>query len=154
MSSKLTRAKRKNKPNYGWMQSEIDAIGAYQNRINWMSKMSGQAYTNIKEISLWVLHDKFGFGIKRLNRVNEQVRSCVLKNDQAGIKVDHMILYCKKKMDIDIYAECKQIPRNTRYQIAGIEHPKKSKRYDGLYTSCYVSLFTCNLYGVYRIARD
>ena len=48
MSSKLTRAKRKNKPNYGWMQSEIDAIGAYQNRINWMSKMSGQAYTNIK----------------------------------------------------------------------------------------------------------
>ena len=38
-----------------------------------------RAYTNIKEISLWVLHDKFGFGIKRLNRVNEQVRSCVLK---------------------------------------------------------------------------
>ena len=127
MSSKLTRAKRKNKPNYGWMQSEIDAIGAYQNRINWMSKMSGQAYTNIKEISLWVLHDKSGFGIKRLNRVNEQVRSCVLKNDQAGIKVDHMILYCKKKMDIDIYAECRRIPRNTRYQIAGIEHPKNPR---------------------------
>ena len=103
MSSKLSRAKRKKKPNYGWMQSEIDAIGEYQSRINWMSKMSSRAYTNIKEISLWVLHDKFGFGIKRLNRVNEQVRSCVLKNDQAGIKVDHMILYCKGKMDIDIY---------------------------------------------------
>lgn len=116
MSSKLTRAKRKNKPNYGWMQSEIDAIGAYQNRINWMSKMSGQAYTNIKEISLWVLHDKFGFGIKRLNRVNEQVRSCVLKNDQAGIKVDHMILYCKKKMDIDIYADSK------KYKIPDCRH--------------------------------
>mgnify|MGYP000909297851 FL=1 len=79
MSSKLSRAKRKKKPNYGWMQSEIDAIGEYQSRINWMSKMSSRAYTNIKEISLWVLHDKFGFGIKRLNRVNEQVRSCVLK---------------------------------------------------------------------------
>lgn len=127
MSSKLSRAKRKKKPNYGWMQSEIDAIGEYQSRINWMSKMSSRAYTNIKEISLWVLHDKFGFGIKRLNRVNEQVRSCVLKNDQAGIKVDHMILYCKEKMDIDIYVECKRIPRNTRYQIAGIEHPKNPR---------------------------
>lgn len=127
MSSKLSRAKRKKKPNYGWMQSEIDAIGEYQSRIKWMSKMSSRAYTNIKEISLWVLHDKFGFGIKRLNRVNEQVRSCVLKNDQAGIKVDHMILYCKKKMDIDIYVECKRIPRNTRYQIAGIEHPKNPR---------------------------
>lgn len=127
MSSKLSRAKRKKKPNYGWMQSEIDAIGEYQSRINWMSKMSSRAYTNIKEISLWVLHDKFGFGIKRLNRVNEQVRSCVLKNDQAGIKVDHMILYYKEKMDIDIYVECKSIPRNTRYQIAGIEHPKNTR---------------------------
>lgn len=127
MSSKLNRAKRKKKPNYGWMQSEIDAIGEYQNRINWMSKMSSRAYTNIKEISLWVLHDKFGFGIKRLNRVNEQVRSCVLKNDQAGIKVDHMILYCKKKMDIDIYAECKRIPRNARYQIAEMQHPRNPR---------------------------
>lgn len=127
MSSKLNRAKRKKKPNYGWMQSEIDAIGEYQNRINRMSKMSSRAYTNIKEISLWVLHDKFGFGIKRLNRVNEQVRSCVLKNDQAGIKVDHMILYCKKKMDIDIYAECKRIPRNTRYQIAEMQHPRNPR---------------------------
>lgn len=127
MSSKLSRAKRKKKPNYGWMQSEIDAIGEYQSRIKWMSKMSSRAYTNIKEISLWVLHDKFGFGIKRLNRVNEQVRSCVLKNDQAGIKVDHMILYCKEKMDIDIYAECKHIPRNARYQIAEIQHPRNTR---------------------------
>lgn len=127
MSSKLSRAKRKKKPNYGWMQSEIDAIGEYQSRIKWMSKMSSRAYTNIKEISLWVLHDKFGFGIKRLNRVNEQVRSCVLKNDQSGIKVDHMILYCKKKMDIDIYAECKRIPRNIRYQIAEMQHPRNPR---------------------------
>lgn len=127
MSSKLSRAKRKKKPNYGRMQSEIDAIGEYQSRIKWMSKMSSRAYTNIKGISLWVLHDKFGFGIKRLNRVNEQVRSCVLKNDQAGIKVDHMILYCKKKMDIDIYAECKRIPRNTRYQIAEMQHPRNPR---------------------------
>lgn len=127
MSSKLSRAKRKKKPNYDWMQSEIDAIGEYQSRIKWMSKMSSRAYTNIKEISLWVLHDKFGFGIKRLNRVNEHVRSCVLKNDQAGIKVDHMILYCKKKMDIDIYAECKRIPRNTRYQIAEMQHPRNPR---------------------------
>lgn len=62
-----------------------------------------------------------------MNRVNEQVRSCVLKNDQAGIKVDHMILYCKKKMDIDIYAECKRIPRNTRYQIAEMQHPRNPR---------------------------
>lgn len=142
MSSKLTRAKRKNKPNYGWMQSEIDAIGAYQNRINWMSKMSGQAYTNIKEISLWVLHDKFGFGIKRLNRVNEQVRSCVLKNDQAGIKVDHMILYCKGKMDIDIYAECKRIPRNTRYQIAEMQHPRNPR---DMYDYTQAATLACSL---------
>lgn len=61
------------------MQSEIDAIGAYQSRINWMSKMSSRAYANIKEISLWVLHDKFGFGLKRLNRVCEKVQSAVIK---------------------------------------------------------------------------
>ena len=41
--------------------------------------------------------------------------------------MDHMILYCKEKMDIDIYVECKSIPRNTRYQIAGIEHPKNPR---------------------------
>lgn len=127
MSSKLTRAKRKKKPNYGWMQTEIDAIGRYQDRINRMSKFSGKAYANIKEISMWVLHDKFGFGIKRLNRVCEQVQICVMKNDQAGIKVDHMILYCKKKMNIDIYEECRKIPRNTRYQIAEIEHPRNPR---------------------------
>lgn len=37
MSSKLSRAKRKKKPNYGWMQSEIDAIGEYQSRIKWIT---------------------------------------------------------------------------------------------------------------------
>lgn len=142
MSSKLSRAKRKKKPNYGWMQSEIDAIGEYQSRINWMSKMSSRAYTNIKEISVWVLHDKFGFGIKRLNRVNEQVRSCVLKNDQAGIKVDHMILYCKKKMDIDIYAECKRIPRNTRYQIAEMKHPRNPR---DMYDYTQAATLACSL---------
>lgn len=129
MSSRLTRAKRKekNRPKYGWMETEIKAINQYQDRLNWMSKMSGRAYLNMKEIALWVLHDKFGFGTKRLNRVSERVQTAVIKNDEVGVKVEQMIYYCKQKMDVDVYAECKRMTRKARYMIAGIEHPKNPR---------------------------
>lgn len=74
MSNKLVR-KKKNKPKYDWMQSEIDAAvrrDAYDKHV------AGYAVTmmqHVLEIGLWTLHDKFGFGRKRLEESEKSLTS-------------------------------------------------------------------------------
>jgi hypothetical protein len=69
MSSKL---KKKSKNKF-LSKSDLQGIRDYTKRANNTDKLISDSYYNIKLIAFQILHDKFGFGNKRISRLDEQM---------------------------------------------------------------------------------
>ena len=91
MSSKLSKRKR-NKPVYGWMEKEIRQVEKVDARKHEVAGFCKTMALHTLEISLWTLHDKFGFGKKRLERVN-------------GIIIEYFGAHYEKEMNIHVLGE-------------------------------------------------
>ena len=87
MSNKLVR-KKKNKPKYGWMQDEIDALARKDARDRQLAGYGVTMANHALEIGFWVLHDKFGFGKKRLNRMMDCINAYLVAeyNEELNIR--------------------------------------------------------------------
>lgn len=125
MSSKLS-VKKSKKPNYGWMQSEIDNLQRYQDKKNKLADMTLRTYENLKEISMWVLHDKFGYGKKRLGRVETTINKYLEQYEQGMLGTDEVIYFASQKIGKNLDDIVKGIPQNERMSIARANIPKKS----------------------------
>lgn len=126
MSSKLSDRKRNKKPNYGWMQSEIDNLQRYQDSKNKLADMTLRTYENLKEISMWVLHDKFGYGKKRLERVEVTISKYLERYEQGELGADEVIYFANQKIGKNLNDIVKSIPQSERMSIARVNIPKKS----------------------------
>lgn len=126
MSSKLVR-KKKNKPKYGWMQSEIDAAvcrDAYDKHV------AGYAVTmmqHVLEIGLWTLHDKFGFGRKRLERVQGIFNEYLKEHYEKKLDVHEFPILVQAKAGADVEAEAKKFSQKCRMNLAKMEYPKNPR---------------------------
>ena len=126
MSSKLVR-KKKNKPKYGWMQSEIDAVvrrDAYDKHV------AGYAVTmmqHVLEIGLWTLHDKFGFGRKRLERVQGIFNEYLKEHYEKKLNVQEFPILVQAKAGADVEAEAKKFSQKCRMNLAKMEYPKNPR---------------------------
>lgn len=121
MSSKLVKNK-KNKPKYGWIQSEIDAL---DKRERMEKKLAGYAVTmvnHVLEIGLWTLHDKFGFGQKRLNRVQDCVNAYLAAHYKGTLNI-HELPFALQEMKVKVNVEeaAKKIPQRCRIKMAEME---------------------------------
>ena len=123
MSNKLVR-KKKNKPKYDWMQSEIDAAvcrDAYDKHV------AGYAVTmmqHVLEIGLWTLHDKFGFGRKRLERVQGIFNEYLKEHYEKKLDVHEFPILVQAKAGADVEAEAKKFSQKCRMNLAKMEYPK------------------------------
>ena len=126
MSSKLSKKKKK-KPEYGWMQAEIDAMQKKQNERNKLTEMVSLTYHNLKEVSMWVIHDKFGYGKKRLQRVDNTTEQYIIEYADGRLEVDQLLFFVKEKIGIDLSERVKEIPQSYRMEIAQIAMPKTGR---------------------------
>ena len=79
MSNALSRKKKKMQP-LGYSMNEILGIQQYakvQNNTNYLIE---QSFENIKIIAYQILHDKFGFGNKRIVRVENTINAYLNAN--------------------------------------------------------------------------
>lgn len=126
MSNKLVR-KKKNKPKYGWMQSEIDAAvrrDAYDKHV------AGYAVTmmqHVLEIGLWTLHDKLGFGRKRLERVQGIFNEYLKEHYEKKLNVREFSILVQAKVGADVEAEAKKFSQKCRMNLAKMEYPKNPR---------------------------
>ena len=118
MSNKLVR-KKKNKPKYGWMQDEIDALARKDARDRQLAGYGVTMANHALEIGFWVLHDKFGFGKKRLNRLMDCINAYLVAEYNQELNIRQLPLALQKmKVQVDVCAEAKKVPQRCRLKMA------------------------------------
>ena len=111
MSSKL---KKKSKNKY-LDKKDMANIRAYTNNKRKTYALIEESYYNIRLIAYQVLHDKFGFGKKRIVRVENTVDAYMESED--GLSTLELLLFMKEKYKIDIREEVNKVPFSERFAL-------------------------------------
>lgn len=118
MSNKLAR-KTKNKIERSWMWNEIEKQGAANEVKRYFVSFGVPMVKNSLEICLWILHDKFGFGEKRLKRVHDSINAYLVSNLNGDLQVDMLPEALQKmKTSCDVRAVAMKVPQRCRINMS------------------------------------
>lgn len=121
MSNKLVR-KTKSKVERSWMWNEIEKLGKENEWKRYFASYCVPMAYHASEIGFWVLHDKFGFGQKRLNRLLDCINSYLLEAYNEELNISQLPLALQKmKVQIDVYEEARKVPQRIRIKMAKME---------------------------------
>jgi hypothetical protein len=125
MSSKL---KKKSKNKF-LSKSDLQGIRDYTKRANNTDKLISDSYYNIKLIAFQILHDKFGFGNKRISRLDEQMDGFLEEVENKKISTESLIILMKDKYNVDVKAEANMVPFRERFAITKYKiHPESQRQ--------------------------
>lgn len=118
MSNALSRKKKKMQP-LGYSMNEILGIQQYakvQNNTNYLIK---QSFENIKIIAYQILHDKFGFGNKRIVRVENTINAYLNANadKDSHLTTAELEYFMKTKCNISVTDEANKVPFRERFAL-------------------------------------
>lgn len=110
MSNALKRKGKKMQP-VGYSKREISSINKYSKERSKMNNTTYSAYLDVRLIAYQVLHDKFGFGQKRIVQLEDTVNVYLEKNrTDAKMSTSALVYFLKEKAGIDIAKEVNRIP--------------------------------------------
>lgn len=112
MSNALKRKKNKNKMQpLGYTEEELDRISRYSKTTSRIQNTAYKAYLDVELVSYLVLHDKFGFGKKRITRLKNVVDTYLEQSvTEEDVSMQTLMRVLKKNAGIDIRQEVKRIP--------------------------------------------
>ena len=143
MSSKL---KKKGKNKF-FTKSDLQGVRDYAKRVNNTDKLISDSYCNIKMIAFQILHDKFGFGNKRISRLDEHMdrflEDVEVQKKSTKELEDYLIERCK----VDARAEANMVPFRERFAITKYKIHPESQRQAGqtLLASIFVSFLALGI---------
>lgn len=116
MSSKL---KRKSKPlePYGYSKKELAYIENLSKQNRKADNLIEESYLNIKLIAYQILHDKFGFGKKRIDRVESTIDTYLKGAAVDSMTEDELEFLLKEKSNIDVRYEANLIPFREQFYL-------------------------------------
>ena len=123
MGSKLK--KKTKKP----INNDLDS----EKRVRNTEKLVEESYYNLRLISYQILHDKFGFGQKRIIRLEQTMDELRGSRESVGISLEDMIGYVKRRYDIDIRAEVNVVPFRERFALTRYKISAESQQTAGMY---------------------
>ncbi|MGN0352417.1 MAG: hypothetical protein ACI4ES_12260 [Roseburia sp.] len=92
MSNALTRKKKKMQP-VGYKE-EIHVFNQQKVRtMNYATGMAEKTFLDMKLVSYQILHDKFGFGLKRIKKLEEELNNLL----DGKITCPQMVYYLEKE---------------------------------------------------------
>lgn len=150
---------RQRKPVYGWMQNEIDAMNRKRNHRDNMAGMILQIYYRFKEVSAYVLRDKFDFGKKRLSRVEQTMDAYIISYVDGEVSIEDLKFYCKEKIEISVEEIAKQIPQSYKLRLAkeifakSIGNPREALRVINSVIQLYFALTLTALHAKEKFSR-
>lgn len=110
MSNALKRKNKKMQP-VGYSKKEISSINKYSKERSKMNNTTYNAYLDVRLIAYQVLHDKFGFGQKRIINLENTVNAYLEKNrTDKNMSINALVYFLKEKSDIDVAKEVNRIP--------------------------------------------
>ena len=104
MSNTLSKGKKKRQP-LGYSKEELLGIQQYARRESNTNELIGEAHRNVRLIAYQVLHDKFGFGHKRIVRVEQTIDQYLLTVEDESISTEKLEYYMKTKCRISVREE-------------------------------------------------
>lgn len=128
MSSKL---KKKNKNKF-FTKNELENMNDYTKRTNNTDKLIEESYYNIRLIAYQILHDKFGFGKKRIIRLENTIDKYI-ESKADGLKMDELIYFLQTKYNIDVKEEANQVPFRERFALTKHKINADSQKEAGMY---------------------
>ena len=123
MSNALKRKVKKMQP-VGYSKREISSINKYSKERSRMNNTTYKAYLDVRLIAYQILHDKFGFGQKRIVQLENTVNVYLEKNrTDANMSTSALAYFLKEKAGIDIAKEVNRIPYRECVLLSGEQKP-------------------------------
>lgn len=149
MSNKL-RKKSYFKP-AGYTKNEILLMQKRARKNTSDADITAEAFNNIKIISYQILHDKFGFGKKRIVQLDEELNNYL--NDYADNKVEaprDIAKELRAKYKIDTWHEAKVVPLREKILFVSKSIPKNPQDVKNLNNLVEATIFNyfsmiCNI---------
>ena len=115
MSNALARRKKRMQP-LGYSKSELIGIQKYAKAQSNADYLIEESYYNVRMMAYQALHDKFGFGHKRIIKV-EQTIDAYMENAKDGTTGEELGFYLKDKCKIDVREETNKIPYRESFYL-------------------------------------
>ena len=115
MSNALARKKKRMQP-LGYSKSELIGIQRHAKAQSNADYLIEESYYNVRMMAYQALHDKFGFGHKRIIKV-EQTIDAYVENAKDGTTGEELGFYLKDKCKIDVRKETNKIPYRESFYL-------------------------------------
>ena len=134
MSNALSRKKKKMQP-LGYSMNEILGIQQYARVQSNAEYLIEQSFENIKIIAYQILHDKFGFGNKRIIRVENTINAYLnaKADEDAHLTTAELEYYMKTKCSISVTEEANKVPFRERFALVDRKVAPNSMQKAGQY---------------------
>ena len=134
MSNALSRKKKKMQP-LGYSMNELLGIQNYARVQNNAAYLIEQSFENVKIIAYQILHDKFGFGNKRIIRVENTINAYLnaKADEDAHLTTAELEYYMKTKCSISVTEEANKVPFRERFALVDRKVAPNSMQKAGQY---------------------
>lgn len=116
MSNALARKKKRMQP-LGYSKSELIGIQKYAKAQNNADYLITESYYNVRMMAYQALHDKFGFGQKRIIRVEQTIETYLGDAEKDGMSAEELGYFMKTKCGIDVREETNKIPYRESFYL-------------------------------------
>lgn len=120
MSNALRRKKKKMEP-FGYSKSELLNMQRYAKEKEDTERLVHEAYWNVRLVAYQLLHDDFGYGHKRIIRVEQKIDRYLASAEGGELTQAKMQYYLRTEWNIDPIEEANKIPFRHLFALVGEE---------------------------------
>lgn len=143
MSNALVRKKKRMQP-LGYSKSELIGIQKYAKAQNNADYLITESYYNVRMMAYQALHDMFGFGQKRIIRVEQTIETYLGDSEKDGMSAEELGYFMKTKFGIDVREETNKIPyRESFYLVERKIAPNCMIQANKFYWHRYLIILLC-----------
>lgn len=143
MSNALSRKKKKNDA-LGYSMNEIFGIQQYARAQSNTNYLIEESFCNIRLIAYQILHDKFGFGNKRINRVEMTIDTYLKSAANGELSTAKLEYFMKTKCNISVKEEANKVPFRERFSLIDRKVAPNSMQKAGQYLAASI----CNYFSL------
>ena len=132
MSNALSRKKKKMQP-LGYSKKELISIRDHARKQSNLEYLIEESHMNIRLIAYQMLHDKFGFGQKRIIRVEQTIDNYLDSVSKGELSVGQLQYFLKEKCNINVMEEANKVPFRHRFCLVQRKVAPQSMQSAGSY---------------------
>lgn len=101
----------------GYTKDELLRMQRYAKTQSNTNDLIEESFLNIRLISFQILHDKFGFGYKRLMKVEKIIKEYLNTTAAGGLSTEQLQFCMREKCGIDAKAEANRVPFRESFSL-------------------------------------